>query len=85
MVADDGCVKLLEEGGPTQSVLWPAGWTAEVTGADAVVQDPKGELTIRTAEDVELAGGYLTEDKYEEQPCASGAAWQVVGVMRVAK
>ncbi|GAA4391111.1 hypothetical protein GCM10023153_08620 [Ornithinibacter aureus] len=72
----------MEDGGPTHSVLWPVEWTAEVAGTEAVIRDPTGDMTIRTGDEVELAGGFLSEGQYEPQRCATGAAWQVVGVMR---
>ncbi|WP_377640763.1 hypothetical protein [Oryzobacter terrae] len=75
-----GCIRLEEEGGPMQSLVWPEGWTAKLTGQDVVITDPTGKRSIRTGEQVELGGGFISLDKYEAQRCASGTPWQVVGL-----
>ena len=80
LLDEDGCVRLVLEGDdesePT-SVLWPRGWVAEPTSEGVVIRDPSGTQTVRTGTVVELGGGYLQEDRYDPQPCATGAAWQV--------
>ncbi len=63
-----------------QWLVWPEGWTAEVTGQDVVITEPSGKHSVRTGEPVDLGGGFISVGQYEEQPCASGQPWQVVGV-----
>ena len=79
LVLDEtGCVRL-QEGDRTWSLVWPDGWTAKVTGHDVVITEPSGKHSLRTGEPVDLGGGFIGEDQYEAQPCASGKPWQVVG------
>ena len=75
----DACIRLLQEGGGMQSLVWPEGWTARVTGQYVVITEPTGKYHLRTAQPVELGGGFIGEDQYETQPCATGKPWQVVG------
>lgn len=77
---DDGCVRLVMEGDDEDErtpVLWPRGWVAEPSSGGVVIRDPSGTHTVRTGTVVELGGGYLQEDRYDPQPCATGPAWQV--------
>ena len=74
-----GCIRLEEQGGQMQWLVWPEGWTAEVTGQEVVITEPSGKHSLRTGEPVELGGGFIGVDQYAAQPCASGQPWQVVG------
>ena len=38
-----------------QWLVWPEGWTAEVTGQEVVITEP-GKHSLRTGEPVELGG-----------------------------
>jgi hypothetical protein len=55
-----GCIRLEEQGGQMQYLVWPEGWTAEVTGQEVVITEPSGKHSLRTGEPVEL-GGVLSD------------------------
>jgi hypothetical protein len=55
-----GCIRLEEQGGQMQWLVWPEGWTAEVTGQEVVITEPSGKHSLRTGEPVEL-GGVLSD------------------------
>ena len=76
---ESGCVRL-RSADRLVSVLWPDGWTATLDGQEVVITQPSGEHSLRTGETVDLGGGFISEEGYEAQRCASGVPWQVVGV-----
>lgn len=80
LVMDEtGCIRL-QVGERLVSLVWPDGWTAKVNGDDVVITEPSGMHSLRTGGPVDLGGGFIGEEQYDAQRCASGKPWQVVGV-----
>ena len=73
--ADDHCLRLDAGAGQTVDLVWPAGYEATVQRVGVTdqlkVYDPARDIVARSAQTIELGGGFTTDlAAYAGQPCA---------------